>query len=150
MWWGIDVLTALLLVFGLYGLVIILLFAMQWLGWGVDPHAIIQQFSKNPRSSRWLLLLAFTNILPTLLHCGLGLAGLWADMLGPKSQQAQTWANKVLNGQALGKVDAADFADYLLFGHRGFNFALALCLMFWAGWIFSWLLPHGLQWVLSF
>jgi len=149
LWWGIDVLTALLLVFGLYGLVIFLLFAMQWLGWGVDPHAIIQQFLNDPRSSLWLLLLAMTNILPTLLHWGLGLAGLWADFLGPNARHAQAWAQKVLNGQPLGKVDAGDFADYLLFGQRGFNGVLALCLMSWAVWIFSWLLPQGLAWFLS-
>lgn len=149
LWWLVDVVTALLLVFGLYALVLGLVSALQWLGWGVDAKTVVRQFLHDPASSLWLLLLALTNILPTLLHWGLGLAGLWADFLGPNAQHVQTWAQKVLSGQPLGKVDAGDFADYLLFGQRGFSLVLALCLMSWAVWIFSWLLPQGLALFLS-
>lgn len=147
-WWLADALSAVILVLALYWLVIGLLFLLRWFGWGVEPRTILAQFLDDPFSLMWLLLLSLTNIFPTLAHWCLGLAGLWADSFGPKAGLAQQWAQTVLAGQPLGKLDAENFADYLLFGYRWFSVALALCLLSWTVWAFHWLLPHTLRWLL--
>ncbi|WP_150046064.1 hypothetical protein [Methylomonas rhizoryzae] len=124
-----------------------LLCLLRWLGWGVEPKAVIEQFNADPSSVMWLLLLAATNVLPTLLHWSLGLAGLWADSIGPDAANARAWVTQVLKGTALGKIDAEDFADYL-FGHRLLSLIFALCLLAWALCALRNLVPYSLRWLL--
>jgi len=121
--------------------------AVKQRAWAVDPQAVIEQFKAEPSSV--MLLLAATNVLPTLLHWSLGLPGCGpTDGLGPDATNAKARADRVLNGSALGQVDAEEFADYLLFGHRPLSLAFALCLLAWALCALQWLVPRSLSWLL--
>ncbi len=147
-WWLADAASALLLVFGLYWLVVASLYAMQAMGWGVDARAVLEQFLADPLSVVWLLLLAMTNVLPTLLHWTLGLAGMWSDRLGGRAQFALLRAQQVLDGEALGRVDAEQLAGYLVVGYRWFSLLLTACLLAWTVCAFRFLLPSSLRWLL--
>jgi hypothetical protein len=74
-WWFIvlDLFSAAALVAGLYVFVYAALLLMQRCGWGVDAKPIFKSFVDSPLSVSWLLLLAITNVVPTLIH--------WANLL---------------------------------------------------------------------
>ena len=84
-WWMILVdiglalvLTALLLWGAITGLR-----WLQWLGWGIDAKVFAERFQRDPTGAdvNWLMWMALTNVLPTLLHIGLTCAGLIAGWL---------------------------------------------------------------------
>lgn len=63
--------------------VLAMLKGMQALGWGVDAKELIRRFLADPTDPQvtWITWMALTNILPTLLHLGLGCAGLLGSWL---------------------------------------------------------------------
>lgn len=63
--------------------VLAMLKSMQALGWGVDAKDLIGRFRADPTDPyvTWITWMALTNVLPTLLHLGLGCAGLLGSWL---------------------------------------------------------------------
>lgn len=57
--------------------------ALQALGWGVDAADMARRFRDDPHAPEvnWILWMALTNLLPTLLHLCLACAGLWSGWL---------------------------------------------------------------------
>lgn len=72
-----DISSALMLTVTLYALLLGLLWLMALWGWQINLYAIVYQLHHNPWSgtSQWLLFMAITNLLPTVLHLGLWLLG---------------------------------------------------------------------------
>ena len=81
-----DIAVALLLTLFVYGTTIGILLTMQRAGWEVDVKSILAELRDNPWSgqSTWLLALAVTNFIPTLVHMVLWLSD------GLQSRDAET------------------------------------------------------------
>ncbi len=76
-----DIGSALLLTVALYATMLLVLWWMQHVGWQISVVDMLEELHKNPwtGSSQWLLLMAMTNLLPTLYHLGLWIAAkAWA------------------------------------------------------------------------
>jgi hypothetical protein len=75
----LALLLTLLLVLGVVGL----LHLLEALHWGVNAKDVLARAFINPTGSdaNWMLSMALTNILPTLLHLGLACRGLWSGVL---------------------------------------------------------------------
>jgi hypothetical protein len=132
--WLLDIAAALVLVAGLYASVYGALVLMQKIGWGVSPRYVFQQFVDNPSSSVWLLLLAVTNLLPTLLHWSVSLIGFLQERLGNDAKHAAIWAKQINRDEPLSAADADSFARYLLSGSHWCSVALMVALAAWASW----------------
>jgi hypothetical protein len=65
-----DFLIALLLTFFVYAATLAILYGMQSAGWQVDVRSILTALRDDPwgGSSAWLLLMAVTNFIPTIVH----------------------------------------------------------------------------------
>ena len=76
---GVAVLLTVLLFWG----VIAGFGVLQAWGWGLDAAAMTAKFRDDPSdaSVQWVLWMAATNVLPTLLHLCLACAGLWSGWL---------------------------------------------------------------------
>jgi len=148
-WWFLDGLTAVVLVIGLYLAVFGLLHVLKAMGWGVDPKAIFLQFRKDPASSSWLILLAITNLVPTLLHWALGLTAIVQSRGTPRSADLQRWARQLLANEPLGEGNAETFAFYLMGGNKVASLALALGLICLFVQVFQWAIPAGFKWLLA-
>jgi hypothetical protein len=79
----LDMTIALALAALLFFGVMAILKWMQTLGWGVDAKELIRRFQADPTDPQvtWITWMALTNVLPTLLHLGLGCAGLLGSWL---------------------------------------------------------------------
>lgn len=98
--WGfhaLDLGSALLLTLLLYGLILALLWLMGQWGWPVKLRDIVAELQRDPwaGTSQWLLLMAVTNLIPTLVHVGLWLTG------AVRSKDASLLSNL---GEAVAKV----------------------------------------------
>jgi hypothetical protein len=84
-WWMVtlDIALAVLLTVLLFFGVIALLHGLQALGWGVDASATLKRFQADPTAPdvNWILGMALTNVVPTLLHLCLVFAGLMSGWL---------------------------------------------------------------------
>jgi hypothetical protein len=144
-----DVVSAFVLVLGLYAAVIGLLHLMQKIGWTVDWQALRNDFVTgqvwNVNSpSFWLVLLALTNIVPTLLHVGWTTQALFIHWLSPQKDQVQAWLDtlaKAQPGAGLNNEDAHLFARYLLLDNW-VSMALVASLAMPAAAAFVWGIPH--------
>jgi hypothetical protein len=78
-WWfhAVDLGSALGLTVLLYAVTLAVLWLMGQWGWNLNLREIVTELQRDPwgGSSQWLLLMAVTNLIPTLLHMGLWLAG---------------------------------------------------------------------------
>ncbi len=79
----VDLLVAVGLTVLLYWSVMHLFEVLQWLGWRIDAKGMRDQFRADPTNPQvsWILAMALTNIIPTLLHLSLAVAGLWSGWL---------------------------------------------------------------------
>lgn len=78
-----DILLAVLLTVVLFDGVLGLLMLLQYWGWGIDAAATVRLMRNDPTDPQvqWILWMALTNVLPTVLHLGLACAGLWSGWL---------------------------------------------------------------------
>jgi len=72
----LDIAVAVALTMVVYGGTIALVWGMQWAGWPIDLVALLLDLRDHPWSSQnnWLMLLAVTNFVPTLIHLVLWLS----------------------------------------------------------------------------
>lgn len=84
-WWmtALDIGIALLLTVLLFWGVLAGFGVLQHWGWGVDAQAMARRFRDDPTSPavNWILWMALTNLLPTLLHLCLACAGVVSGWL---------------------------------------------------------------------
>jgi len=144
-YWVIDAVVAVALTCALYATVLVALRVFQAMGWGVDGSAVVREFVKKPTSQWWLILLAVTNVVPTVLHWGLLFAGVMSGQVGRRGGQMATHARNVLEGKPLGPIDAISFSSYLVFGGPWFEALTCLMFLSWTVYAFWRLIP----WVLS-
>ena len=146
---------------------------LQHWGWGVDAAAMVHRFRHDrgdPQVS-WVLWMALTNVLPTLLHVGLACAGLWSGWLLRDDVFASALRAKSKPGAPTGLLTAAGTAQpgrapttlslqaplqkpeaVKLMNWVYVDFWLAVLLPFclllaaWPAW--QWLMLRALAWVL--
>ncbi len=84
-WWMVtlDIALGMLLTVLLFFGVIALLHGLQALGWGVDASATLKRFQADATAPdvNWILWMALTNVVPTLLHLCLACAGVMSGWL---------------------------------------------------------------------
>ena len=149
-----DLLAAILLTVGLYAALLGVLAFMQSSGWHVDVHKVLLDLQSNPwqGASQWLLLMAITNLLPTLVHTGLW----WSNALWSRDKDVHTNLSNAMeafesyraspqkyqNGPLLGEADAKNFV-YVLKWQKWVDRLMVLGLLAASTWLFTWLIPLG-------
>jgi hypothetical protein len=73
----LDLAVAIILTFLVYTAAITVLLFFELTGWGVRAKDVLTSLASNPWGvqSAWLLMLAFTNIIPSAIHVGLLISG---------------------------------------------------------------------------
>ncbi len=156
-----DLGSALALTAALYAAMVGVLSFMQWAGWQISVPEMLRELERNPwvGSSQWLLLMALTNLVPTLYHLALWLAGkawarkpairadLDAALVALKQKRASggaQWPNQTLCGEG-----AANLFVYVLKIHPWLERSLVLGLAVFAVTLFTQAVPYAADWALK-
>jgi hypothetical protein len=127
-----DIAVALLLTAFVYAAILAVLLLMQRAGWAVDVKSILTELRDNPWSgqSTWLLTLAVTNFIPTLVHMVLWLSD------GLQSRDAETREDIEQFLRSGGKDASLEIAPTIIYVlriqkwlERAMVFSLALALI---------------------
>jgi hypothetical protein len=148
-WFAADLLAALALVAGLYVVVYFTLFGMEAAGWAISAKKVFSDFMSSPASSLWLVFLAITNVLPTLLHLAFSITGIYEERFGGDAAHARSLAWEWQSRGKLVRPDAVTLAKYL--GYKKFVPAIAwmICLTVWASWLAHLAVPFAVKSLLS-
>ena len=150
----LDAAIAFSLTVSLYVACIGALYVMRAIGWeGVEPTALINAFQGNVNwnfdsPALWLVMLAFTNLLPTLAHFGWSLWACFMNWLSPEHERVEGWLMTIANspkGSGLLTDDAEEFARYLLLDHW-VSTAVILSFLPPVVWIYIWAIPRLVNW----
>lgn len=146
-WLLVDLLLALLLTAVLLLGTFVCLAGLRRLGWGVDARATLATFEASAwwsSGSFWLISMAFTNVLPTLMHMGLVLTAVVSQRWSRHHQQLPRWLTTLESGSKLTELQGDAVLMYL-WGWRAiwlcFTVLLLAAMFAVVGWVMSQVLP---------